>query len=189
HPPICSLSLHDALPIFDPMTLHSGSVAIRQWEEVGDCHISPICDEGECVRGRCVEPSWTSTWLSDLEDGEAQSDLEFDVWAIDDGRGLALRPQRALAPHRRYTLWLGAGLRDLAGNPLGASEIDLEPLRFDFSTAGAGSSGPEPRLRWPAPGARARPTNLDFVEVEYETEWRPSDTTGSLVLRDEQGEQ
>ena len=172
----------------DPDSVHPGSVAMRAWEEVGRCDLSPICDEGQCVRGRCVEPSWTSGWLTELRDGEALGDVELAFERFDEGRALRVRPLRALSPHRRYTLWLGPAVRDRAGNPLGAGAVDVQPLRFDFTTAGSGSSGPEARMRWPAPGSRDVPTNLAFVEVWFETQWWPGATRDPIQLQSEAGD-
>jgi len=148
----------------DPASVHAGSVALVEWEEVGSCERTPVCEEGSCERGRCMVDPLSAGDLRAIDRGahEATIDLEFAV----EGPFLRIRPRAPLRPRARHSLVLGAGLRDRQGAPL-SDEEDLQARwRVDLVTAEEGSSGPQARLAGPISG-EAVPTNLEEVVTTF----------------------
>ncbi|MCA9697797.1 MAG: hypothetical protein KC431_09760, partial [Myxococcales bacterium] len=78
---------------------------------------------------------------------------------------MRIRPLRPLSAHVHHSLIIGASLRDRGGAPLVDDIGERRAWSRDFTTAGVGSGGPEPALRWPRPGQEAVPTNLAAVEL------------------------
>lgn len=155
----------------DPSSVHAGSVGLFAWEGVGDCSLTPLCDEGTCERGRCMVPTVRASDRSALDRGELDAGLgvplEFEL--VEGPAGprslLRVRPQRALAPHARHTLIVGAALRDRGGAALIDAWGRVAGFERDFVTAARGSAGPEPELVTPLAGELAVPTNLAAIEL------------------------
>jgi hypothetical protein len=79
------------------------------------------------------------------------------------GRGLRIRPERPLPPDRTWTLELGTGVRDMAGNTLAhplrvpfSSGATLDSLGFDLQMAAAGRPGLVQIWLWPLEQAPRR---------------------------------
>lgn len=148
----------------------AGAVALLPWETVGKCELDPVCAEGSCEAGRCQQdPVTTGVWRA-LADRETHADALAEAVAVEvsvDGHHLRVVPRRALAPHHRYSLVLGEGVRDRGGAPLVDDDGLQSTARWDFVTAGEGSSGPEPRLAWPPPQTVDVPPNVSRLEIEF----------------------
>lgn len=164
-------------------------VALVAWPTVGSCAVDPVCPEGSCEAGHCQrDPVKTATWRA--LDGSSEPDdpivgsVPVDVQV--EGVRIVVRPRRALAPHQRFSLLFGSGVRDRAGSPL-VDDTGIESVaRFDFVTAGEGSGGPEPRLATPRPDDAAVAPNLPRLAFEFR---RPVifDSGASVSLVDEYG--
>lgn len=178
----------------DPGSVHAGSVALFAWEVVGDCSLTPLCEEGSCERGRCMVSSVRQADRNALDRGELAPELGIPL-ALELLEGpegpasrLHIRPQRPLAAHARHTLIVGAALRDRSGAALVDAWGVPHAFEREFVTAAVGSAGPEPALLVPQPGEEAVPTNLAALELRVSPPipWPQPDAT--LWLEDEHGE-
>lgn len=178
------------VPVRDPLVLRFSEaldpahlrVALVAWPTVGSCALTPECDEGSCERGRCQTDPLTDADLRAVERGEALDDAIAVDAVLEDselgpGSELRVTPRRPLAAHARHSLVVFA--RDRRGAPLVDEHGDAVVLRRDLVTAGAGSSGPEPRLISPPPGEGAVPTDLARVETAFP---RPVDLDPAATL-------
>src|SRR5690606_4570423 len=105
-----------------------------------------------------------------------------------EGTRLTIRPQRPLAGHRRYSLVIGAGVRDRSGAPLVDEYARVTAWQRDFVTAARGSAGPEPRIVAPTPGQVDVPTNIATIDTEF---WPPVPTNqpgATLLLEAREGQ-
>lgn len=160
-------------------------VALLAWPSVGACELTPACDEGTCERGRCQSDPIVDADLRTLERGdplEGAIELSSVLEDMPDSTGtkVHLTPRRPLAAHARHTLLVFA--RDRRGAPLVDDDGEAAVWRRDLVTAGAGSSGPAPRLVSPPPGSDRVPTDLARVDTAFP---RPVAATAgaTLVLR------
>ncbi len=187
---------HIVLEFSEPMApagFGPGGLAVVPWEEVGECRVDPVCERGSCERGHCLEDPLSASELDALDEGsyapeEARVELRWTLGpgaAGDDSR-LELEPLRPLTPHWRYSVVLGGGARDRGGAPLVDDEGVASRWRRDLVTAHEGSSGPEPRLLEPPPGAAVVPINVQRVVTRFA---RPVvlDGESSLALEDSHG--
>lgn len=164
-------------------------VALVAWPTVGSCALTPVCDEGSCERGSCQTDPIGPADLKAVERGDPPgAALPIDAVLADsaDGPGTEVHvtPRRPLAPHARHSLLLFA--RDRRGAPLVDDDGQAAVWRRDLVTAGPGSSGPEPRLVSPPPGADLVPTDLARVETAFPRPVDP-DPAATLVLLAEGG--
>lgn len=189
--PAIELELSEPL---DPDSVHAGSVGLFAWEPVGDCSLTPRCDEGSCERGRCMVATARASDRGALDRGELAPELGIPL-ALELREGpqgpdslLRIRPQRPLAAHARHTLIVGAALRDRSGAALADAWGVPRAFERDFVTAAIGSAGPEPVLLVPAPGETGVPTNLAALELRFSPPlpWPQDDAT--LWLVDDRGE-
>jgi hypothetical protein len=155
----------------DPATLSGRHVALVRWEEVGTCALSPVCERGICDRGRCWADPLRQRDLAALADGtwEPTWPLELELVAGPAGpdRQLEIRSPVPLEPWTRWSLIVGAGARDRGGAALEGPGGEVVPFRRELSTAGEGSSGPQPRLVRPAEGTPGTPTNLRAIDIAF----------------------
>jgi hypothetical protein len=162
----------------DPASIHAGSVVLIAWEQLDSCALTPLCEQGSCERGTCQQSPLGSGDRSALDRGELDplevggEALEFELGAGAAGAGtrLLIRPRRPLASHRRYSLVLGAAVRDRSGAPLVDEHGRVIAWQRDFVTAGRGSGGPEPRLVAPMHGQVRVPSNVAAIDIEL---WPP----------------
>ncbi|NVB42471.1 hypothetical protein G6O69_31900 [Pseudenhygromyxa sp. WMMC2535] len=178
----------------DPDSIHAGAVAVVPWEVVGDCSLSLLCEEGQCARGRCWVEALSSSDRRALDAGTFAGGVALSFALGDggsDGRGegarLSVRPLRPLAAHTRYSLVLGAAVRDRSGAALGGPGGEPQAWARDFVTAAAGSAGPEPQLVQPAPGQRGVPTNLAWVDLAVFPPVPLPQAEAELILEAEDG--
>ncbi|MFV8755405.1 hypothetical protein ACNOYE_33050 [Nannocystaceae bacterium ST9] len=188
--PTITIELSEPL---DPASVHAGSVGLFAWEPVGDCSLTPLCDEGSCERGRCMVDPVRATDRNALDEGELEAPaiaLEFELGEGPAGPQsvLSIRPVRPLAEHARHTLILGAAVRDRGGAGLSDERGQVHAFALDFVTASVGSAGPEPSLVAPLPGELAVPTNLARVELRVHppVPWPQPDAT--IELEDDVGD-
>ncbi len=162
------------------------------WEAVGECHWTPICEEGVCARGTCWAEPLRASALADLDAGLGTEGWPIEVELLEDPSGtgsrLRVRPLRALPAHTPIELVLGEGVRGLAGQPTVDMIGQEARIRRTLVTADEGSSGPEPRLVAPVPGELGVPTNLAVLETSFAVPVAlPLPTEASLVLEAEEG--
>lgn len=164
-------------------------VALVAWPTVDSCALTPVCREGSCERGSCQTDPIRATDLKALERGDpVDAALPLDAVLQDsaDGTGseVHVTPRRPLAPHARHSLLLFA--RDRRGAPLVDDDGQAAVWRRDLVTAGPGSSGPEPRLVSPPPGADLVPTDLARVDTAFPRPIDP-DPAATLALQSADG--
>ena len=107
----------------DPTSIHPGSVALIAWEPLDSCSLTPICQKGSCERGTCQVSPLKVTQRRALDRGKYDGEsievaYELGLGTAGPGTRLTIRPRRPLAPHRRHSLIIGAGVRDRSGAPL-----------------------------------------------------------------------
>lgn len=178
------------IALSEPLDPARVRVALLAWETVGACELTPTCEVGGCERGRCqTDPvdDAARAALLDGEPGEGAIEVAVELLDSDDGTGslVQVTPRRPLAPHARHSLLLFA--RDRRGAPLVGADGQAAVWRADFVSAGEGSSGPEPRLVSPPPGADGVPTDLARVETAFAIPVR-ADAAATLRLRAGGGE-
>jgi hypothetical protein len=170
----------------DPATIHSGSVVVVAWDELGSCALTPICVKGSCERGSCQTSPLSATKLRAIDRGtfEGGEALRYELSEGSAGPDTRLRiqPRRPLASHRRHSLIIGAAVRDRSGARLADEHGRTSGWQRDFVTAGRGSSGPEPRLVAPVPGQAGVPTNVASVDVELWPPIEALDPSATLFL-------
>jgi hypothetical protein len=154
----------------DPASIHPASVALIEWQPLDSCSRTTICKKGSCERGTCQVSPLKVTQRRALDRGKYKG--ESVEWVHELGPGpagpgtrLTIRTRRPLAPHRRHSLIIGAGVRDLSGAPLVDEYGRVAGFERDFVTAGRGSGGPEPRLVAPLPGQAGVPTNVAAIDT------------------------
>jgi hypothetical protein len=161
-----------------PGSVHAGSVVLIEWEDVGSCAMTPLCEEGSCERGRCQEDPLNKTELGAIGRGEGvPGSIALDLW-LDEVAGnegeqtaasvLRVRPKRSLRERSRFSLVLGEAIEDEAGSPLESELGVASNWRRDFVTSTRGSSGPEPSLVAPVHGQNFVPTNLEWLETGFD---------------------
>ncbi|MCA9688298.1 MAG: hypothetical protein KC636_01725 [Myxococcales bacterium] len=154
----------------DAATATPGGVVVVPWREEGSCAWSNACAVGSCERGRCLSDPLSEADLGRIDRGEFEPEVDVAITLTVGPEGPATRlqiePRRPLAPHWRYSVVIGVGLRDRSGAPLERDDGLEARWRRDLVTAHEGSSGPEPRLVSPPPGSVA-PKNLDRVDTWF----------------------
>lgn len=170
----------------DVETMGPRHVAIVAWEEVGLCELTPVCAVGICARGRCWDDPLSSSDLRALDNGEYMGGIESERVVGKDASSLELQPYRALGPETRYSLVLGAGVRDLSGAGLVDAWGRRKRWRRDFVTGVEGSSGPQPRMVSPTTSSTGVPTNVSWIETRFS---RPLEVSpaATLVFADDLG--
>jgi hypothetical protein len=176
----------------DPASIHAGSIGLFEWETVGDCSLTPLCDEGSCERGLCMTDPVRASDRNALDRGELEIGIPLTFALVEGSSGpastLEIRPARPLTEHARHTLIVGAAVRDRGGAGLADDYGQVHAFSRDFVTASRGSSGPEPSLVTPLPGEIEVPTNLARVELRVHppVPWPQADAT--IRLEDDRGE-